>query len=189
MGVTPDDPQTDPSGRGSWGGHFWGTPGYPQNRPPRDPPKVRFWGGTPGYPQKYPKNLKKWGRRLSATFVYKKVAEGAFPLLKVSQKKPLIRRPDPQNPTFGVPWGVGFGPPKVTPKPTPWGGGREGSLLDPPKPTPKPTPPGGSLLGYPGGTPNRPPKPTPPGGGRIGVSWGEDGGVSRMVVVSVEKRV
>jgi hypothetical protein len=60
----------------------------------------------------------------------------------------------------------------VTPKPTPWGGGREGSLLDPPKPTPKPTPPGGSLLGYPGGTPNRPPKPTPPGGGRIGVSWG-----------------
>jgi hypothetical protein len=112
MGVTPDDPQTDPSGRGSWGVTFGVPRGTLKTDPPGTPPKVRFWGGTPGYPQKYPKNLKKWGRRLSATFVSKKVAEGAFPLLKVSQKKPLIRRPDPQNPTFGVPWGSVLDPQK-----------------------------------------------------------------------------
>jgi hypothetical protein len=96
-GSTPGYPPRTPSGRGSDGGSggvtFGGPRGTSKSTPPDPPQKGGFWGTL----QNPPKNLKKWGRRLSATFGSKKVAEGALHLLKVAQKKPLIRRSDPQN--------------------------------------------------------------------------------------------
>ena len=174
-GSTPGDPPRTPSGRGSGGGprgSVWGVLGGPPKVTPRDPPKS---GGFGGSLQKTPKNLKKWGRRLSATFGSKKVAEGAFHLLKVAQKKPLIRRSDPQNPTFGGP--------RDPPKPTPGGGPGGVGFGVPPGPrfwTPGGGGPGGVGLGGPRGTPNRPPGRVPwgtPGEGvGEGSPWGSGSG-------------
>ena len=170
-GVGLEDPRGPPKVTPRMGGprgSFWGVLGGPPKVTPRDPPKS---GGFGGSLQKTPKNLKKWGRRLSATFGSKKVAEGAFHLLKVAQKKPLIRRSDPQNPTFGGPrdppkptpgggpGGVGFGVPPGPRFWTPGGGGPGGVGLGGPRGTPKPTPREGTLG-------------DPRGGGRGGVTLG-----------------